>query len=103
MNTDTRAAVRRNGVSVWLKADYEILLRRVRRRSDRPMLKTADPAETLRRLMAERDPVYGEADLTIESRDVSHDTIVTEAIAALASRLGTAAPCNARPLPESAT
>ena len=102
MNADTRAAIRRNGVSIWLKADYDVLLRRVRRRSDRPMLKTADPAETLRRLMAERDPTYGEADLTIESREVSHDTIVSEAIAALAGRLGTPAQRDPQPLQEGA-
>jgi len=102
MNTDTRAAVRRNGVSVWLKADYEVLLRRVRRRSDRPMLKTADPAETLRRLMAERDPTYSQADLTIESREVSHETIVSEAIAALVGHLGAAAQRDPQPLQEGA-
>jgi shikimate kinase len=102
MRAETRAAIQRNGVSIWLKADYDVLLRRVRRRSDRPMLKTADPAETLRRLMAERDPTYAQADLTIESRDVSHDTIVNEATAALAGRLGTLAHHDPQPLQEGA-
>jgi shikimate kinase len=83
-SADTRAAIRRNGVSVWLKADYEVLLRRVRRRSDRPMLRTDNPAETLRELMALRDPVYAQADVTIASREVPHETIVNEMIAALA-------------------
>ena len=54
MNPDTRALIRAKGVSIWLDADYDVLLRRVKRRSDRPMLKTADPAETLRRLLDER-------------------------------------------------
>jgi shikimate kinase len=92
MNADTRAAIRRKGISVWLKAEYEVLLRRVKRRSDRPMLKTANPAETLRRLMTERDPVYAEADLTIASREVPHDTIVSELVSALADRLGLGEP-----------
>jgi shikimate kinase len=83
MHADTRAAVRRHGVTVWLKADYEVLLRRVRRRSDRPMLKTANPAETLKELLAVRDPVYALADVTVWSREVPHETIVNEAIAAL--------------------
>jgi shikimate kinase len=84
MNPDTRALIRAKGVSIWLDADYEVLLRRVKRRTDRPMLKTADPAETLRRLLDERRPAYANADLTIRSRDAPHDTIVSEAIAALA-------------------
>jgi shikimate kinase len=83
MHADTRAAVQRHGVTLWLKADYEVLLRRVRRRSDRPMLKTANPAETLKELLAMRDPVYALADVTVWSREVPHETIVNEAIAAL--------------------
>jgi len=83
MHADTRAAIQRHGVAVWLKADYEVLLRRVRRRSDRPMLKTANPAETLKELLAVRDPVYALADVTVWSREVPHETIVNEAIAAL--------------------
>lgn len=90
MNADTRAAIRRNGVSAWLKADYEVLLRRVRRRSDRPMLKTANPAETLKELMALREPVYAQADVTIASREVPHETIVNEVIAALVDRVNCA-------------
>jgi shikimate kinase len=88
MNPDTRALIHAKGVSIWLDADYDVLLRRVKRRTDRPMLKTADPAETLRRLLDERRPVYVLADLTIRSRDAPHDTIVSEAIAALAGHFG---------------
>jgi|SRR5438477_6101500 len=87
-NAETRAAIRAKAVSIWLKADYEVLLRRVKRRTDRPMLKTAHPAETLKRLIDERDPVYAEADLTIVSREVPHDTIVNETLAALAGYFG---------------
>jgi shikimate kinase len=88
MNADTRAAIRLKGISIWLKADFDVLLRRVKRRTDRPLLANDDPAETLRRLMAERYPIYSEADLTIESRDVPHDSIVEEILAALRDRLG---------------
>jgi shikimate kinase len=88
MNADTRAAIRAKAVAIWLDADFEVLLRRVKRRSDRPMLKTADPAETLRRLLAERNPVYAEADLRLHSRDAPHDAIVNEAVAALAGHFG---------------
>ena len=88
MNPDTRALIGAKGVSVWLDADYEVLLRRVKRRTDRPMLKTVDPAETLRRLLDERKPVYALADVTLRSRDAPHETIVNEAIAALAGHFG---------------
>jgi shikimate kinase len=54
MNADTRAAIRAKAVSVWLKAEFDVLMRRVKRRSDRPLLKTADPAATLKALMETR-------------------------------------------------
>ncbi len=88
MNADTRAAIGSRGVSFWLKADFDVLLRRVRRRSDRPMLHTADPEETLRSLMAERSPVYALADATIVSRDAPHEKIVDEIIDELSRQLG---------------
>jgi len=90
MNPETRAAIRAKGISLWLKADFEVLLRRVKRRTDRPLLKTADPAETLERLIAERYPVYAEADVTIHSREVPHERIVDEILAALPACLGMA-------------
>ncbi len=88
MNPETRGIIGRNAVSVWLRADFDVLFRRVKRRSDRPLLKTADPAETLRQLMAERDPIYAQADASVHSREVPHETIVEEILAALADRLG---------------
>src|ERR1051325_4926855 len=87
MNPGTRALLHEKGVSIWLDADYEVLLRRVKRRTDRPMLKTVDPAGTLRRLLDERRSVYVQADLTIRSRDAPHETIVSEAITALVGRV----------------
>jgi shikimate kinase len=83
MNPDTRAVIRQKGIGFWLKADFEVLLRRVKRRTDRPLLKSDDPAETLKRLIAERYPTYAEADVTIHSRDVPHERIVEEIMAAL--------------------
>jgi shikimate kinase len=86
MNESTRRAVREKGVSLWLKADYEVLAKRIRRRGDRPMLHTDNPAETLRDLITIRYPVYAEADITVNSRDVPHDTIVDEIVLVLAQR-----------------
>jgi shikimate kinase len=87
MNADTRGAIGANGISVWLKAEFEVLMRRIKRRQDRPLLKTEDPGETLRTLMTERYPVYAQADLTIQSREVPHEKIVDEIVGALADRL----------------
>jgi shikimate kinase len=87
MHPQSREAIRAKGVSIWLKAEYDVLLKRIKRRGDRPMLKTDDPAETLRRLMEERDPVYAEADVTVHSRDVPHEIIIAEIISAVAPRL----------------
>lgn len=83
MNPDTRAAIAAKGVSIWLKADLEVLMRRIKRRHDRPLLKTDDPAETLRTLIEERYPVYALADVTVQSREVPHDKIIDELLTAL--------------------
>jgi shikimate kinase len=87
MHPQSREAIRAKGISVWLKAEYDVLLKRIKRRGDRPMLKTDDPAETLRRLMEERDPVYAEADVIVHSRDVPHEIIIAEIISAVEPRL----------------
>lgn len=88
MREETRAKVGQAGISVWLKADADVILKRVKRRSDRPLLQTADPAATITKLIDERYPVYETADLTIFSRDVPHDRIVDECIDALLAYLG---------------
>ena len=87
INPHTRALIRARGISVWLKADLDVLLRRIKRRSDRPLLKTDDPEQTLRQLIAQRYPIYAEADVTIYSRDVSHEAIVADIVTGLAERL----------------
>ena len=93
MNPKTRDAIRAKGVSVWLKAELDVLLRRInKRRNDRPLLQTADPGETLRALLVEREPVYAQADLTVQSREVAHDAIVADIMTALASWLKEAVP-----------
>src|SRR5215831_5354678 len=91
MNADTRAEIGAKGISVWLKAEFDVLMKRIRRRHDRPLLKTEDPGATLRRLIEERYPIYGLADITVQSRDVAHDKIVDEIVSELAPRLGVAA------------
>jgi shikimate kinase len=83
MREDTRNRIRDKAISIWLKADPDVILRRVRRRVDRPLLQTPDPAATIGRLIEERHPAYQRADLTILSRDVPHDKIVEECIVAL--------------------
>ena len=88
MNAETRALIRVKGVSVWLKAEFDLLLRRIMRRNDRPLLKTDDPATRLRSLIEERYPIYAEADLTVHSREVPHETIVGEIVGALAGKFG---------------
>jgi shikimate kinase len=87
---DTRDRIRAKAVSIWLKADADVIMRRVKRRADRPLLQTADPAATVGRLIEEREPVYRHADLTIASRDVPHEKIVDECIDALQAWLGEA-------------
>jgi shikimate kinase len=74
-------------VSLWLKADGDVILKRVKRRADRPLLQTADPAATIERLIAERSPAYALADVAVLSRDVPHEKIVEECVEALRAHL----------------
>jgi shikimate kinase/3-dehydroquinate synthase len=91
MNEATRQRIGERGVSVWLKPDFDVLMRRVRKRANRPLLQTANPEETVRKLLAERSPIYSLADLTIESRDGPHESVVDAIVAALARRAPTPA------------
>jgi shikimate kinase len=93
MNADTRAAIKAKGVSIWLSAEFDVLMRRInKRKNDRPLLQTADPAATLRELLVAREPVYAQADLTVQSREVPHDAIVAEIMTALAAFLNALGP-----------
>src|SRR4029078_10631625 len=84
MNAVTRETIRRHGIAIWLRADLELLLVRGRRRSNRPLLQDADPEAVMRKLIEERYPLYAEADLTVDSRDVAHTSIVNTIIRTLA-------------------
>ena len=83
MNEETRSNIAARGISIWLRADLALLLKRVARRSHRPLLQTEDPEDVMRRLMDERHPVYQAAEIVVESRDEPHDVIVDDIIAAL--------------------
>jgi shikimate kinase len=84
MNEETRQRIAEHGISLWLKADLDILMRRVRKRATRPLLQNPDPEGTMRRLMELRYPVYGTADITIDSHEAPHDRVVADVIKALA-------------------
>ena len=88
MNATTRDNIAKQGVSVWLKPSFDVLLARVRKKSNRPLLKTPNPEETLRRLIEERSPTYALADFTIESLDGSHDSVVDAILRRLDATLG---------------
>jgi shikimate kinase len=84
MDPHTRALIQQKGISVWLKADLDVLLKRTKRRNDRPLV------SQMKELMPIREPIYAQADIVAQSRDEPHDTIVDEIIAAMAEHLGLA-------------
>jgi shikimate kinase len=85
MDPLTRALIARRGISLWLRADLDVLVSRVSRRSDRPLLKEGDPRSILAGLIEKRHPVYSRADIIVDSSDGSPEATVTRAIAALAA------------------
>ncbi len=87
MHADTRAAIANRGVSVWLKADLETILRRARRRSNRPLLQNSDPEGTVRRLIENRYPIYAQANVTIVSKDGPHESTVDDVMLAVAEHM----------------
>lgn len=91
MDAETRARIRERGVSLWLNAELPVLMRRVQRRQNRPLLQSEDPQGTMRRLMETRYPVYAEADASILSQEVPHETMVQAALEALNACLETRA------------
>ncbi len=86
MDPATRALIRERGISVWLRADIELLLKRVSRRNDRPLLRDVDPRAKLLELMQARDPIYAEADLAVDSADGPPDLTLHRVVAALDAR-----------------
>lgn len=87
MSEATRTAIADKAISVWLKADFDLLMKRVRKRSNRPLLQTDDPEAVMHNLINERYPVYAGSDIMVESKDVPHDQIVAACIETLASHL----------------
>ena len=86
MDPDTRAAIGARAVSVWLRADLELMLKRTGRRNNRPLLKRGDPRKILSALIAERYPVYADADLAVDSVDAPPEVTVERVMAALRDR-----------------
>ncbi|MDA0702518.1 MAG: shikimate kinase [Proteobacteria bacterium] len=86
MNEETRAKIRQQGISVWIRAELDLLLRRTSRRNNRPLLKRGDRRQIMGTLMAERYPVYAEADLTVDSKDGPPDETVEAVLRALNER-----------------
>jgi len=84
MDPATRAVIARRGVSLWLRADLDVLVQRVSRRTDRPLLKAGDPRAILGELIQRRYPIYAQAEVTVDSGDGSPESTVNRAIAALA-------------------
>jgi shikimate kinase len=87
VNAETRALIKSKAIAVWLKADLELLARRVGRKDGRPLLKNRDPMEVLREHAATRYPAYGEAHLTVETGDTAHGVAVDAVIQALKAHL----------------
>lgn len=88
MNAQTREAIAAQGVSVWLKAELDLLMDRVSKKQNRPLLKSADPRAVLERLMGERYPVYATSDVTVPTRDDRKEVIATEVVDALCRHFG---------------
>jgi shikimate kinase len=85
MDQRTRDLIHIKGISVWLKADLDVLMKRTKRRNDRPL------ADKMHDLLPLREPVYGQSDIVVQSRDEPHDLIVDEIIAGLVKHLGVTA------------
>ena len=87
MNEETRQRIAEQGISVWLRADLDVLMRRVRKRTTRPLLQNSDPEGTMRRLMEARHPIYATADLTVDSHETPHDRVVADIVKTLSGWL----------------
>jgi shikimate kinase len=84
MDARTRGLIAAKAVSVWLKADIEVLLRRTKRRGERPLV------DQIKTLLPQREPFYAQADLTVQSREEPHDAIVEELLEKLTGKLAAA-------------
>jgi shikimate kinase len=96
MNDETRSAIKQKGLTIWLKADLDVLMERVMRKNTRPLLQTADPRAVMQKLLDERYPVYALADMEVHSRNAPQRVIVDEAIDSLATFLTRESDANGR-------
>lgn len=83
MSAETREQIKQSAVSIWLRAPVDLLFARVKRKGNRPLLKTANPRETLERLLSEREPVYALADIIVDSEDAPHTVTVQKLMTTL--------------------
>lgn len=88
MDSETRALIAEKAISLWLRADFDVLWARVSKRSHRPLLNTADPEKTLRTLIETRSPIYAEADIIVDSNDAPKDDTVFACQDALVKHIG---------------
>jgi shikimate kinase len=79
----TRALMKEKAISIWLKAPLDVLMKRVARRDNRPLLKEDDPRGVMQRLMDQRYPIYAEADLVVETANTPHNAAVGDILEAL--------------------
>ncbi|HEY7229613.1 MAG TPA: shikimate kinase [Pseudolabrys sp.] len=82
MDPQTRTLIGEKGISIWLKADIDVLMKRTKRRNDRPLV------EKIKDLLPQREPLYAQADIVVQSRDEPHETIIDEIMGELPKRLG---------------
>jgi shikimate kinase len=92
INENTRQQIKTGGLSIWLKADLDVLWDRVSRRDHRPLLKTENPKQTLENLMNQRYPIYAEADLTVHSINIRKEAMASEVLKAVVQQAGGARP-----------
>lgn len=83
MDAETRRNVKRAGISIWVKAELPVLLRRVAKRNNRPLFEGRDAETVMKELMEARNPVFATADIIVESREIPHEVIVDEIVAAI--------------------
>jgi shikimate kinase len=86
IDEETRQRIKDNAISIWLRAPVELLMQRVLRKDTRPLLRNADSRTTLERLLQEREPIYAQADIVIQSDEGPHDVVVRRIVAALEDR-----------------
>jgi len=97
MDASTRALLRARAISLWLRADIELMLARVGRRSNRPLLKSGEPRAVLEQLIAQRYPIYAQADITVDSVDGPPEATLERVMAVLAAQFGAASERQAVP------